>query len=91
MSAIINITSVYGATPSAGTVAGPSTSTPSSRLHVTDVVEFSRFGKALARAVEESSLRIARVRAVREEIASGSFETTERISGTADRLLDVIA
>lgn len=39
----------------------------------------------------ESTFRSARVRAVREEILAGNFETSERIDGTVNRLLDVIA
>ena len=56
-----------------------------------DTAEFSVRGTALARAMEESSLRIARTRAIREEIANGTFETPERINETVERLLDVIA
>ena len=55
-----------------------------------DTVEFSRRGTSLAWAVEESSLRIARTRAIRAEIVEGTFETRERINGTVERLLDVI-
>ena len=57
---------------------------------VWDTVEFSRRGTSLARAVEKSSLRIARTRAIRAEIVEGTFETRERINGTVERLLDVI-
>jgi anti-sigma28 factor (negative regulator of flagellin synthesis) len=47
-------------------------------------------GRALAHAVEESSLRIARTRAIRAEIESGTYETPARIAATAARVLDVI-
>jgi len=36
-------------------------------------------------------MRQARVRAVQADIENGNYETPERISGTVDRLLDVIA
>jgi hypothetical protein len=36
-------------------------------------------------------MRQARVRALQTEIEGGDFETPERISGTVERLLDVIA
>lgn len=54
-------------------------------------IEVSSFGGALARAVETSSLRIARARAIRAEIVAGIYETPERIHGTVERILDVIA
>jgi len=40
---------------------------------------------------ELSSYRAARARAIREQIEDGTYETRERISGTVERLLDVIA
>ncbi|MBU0718510.1 MAG: hypothetical protein KJ749_09705 [Planctomycetes bacterium] len=55
-----------------------------------DSVEFSRLGRALARGVEESTFSLARIRAIRGQIADGTFETPERINGTVDRLLDVV-
>lgn len=54
-------------------------------------VAVPRFSDALQRIVEHSSMRQARVRAVQAEIEDGCYETPERISGTVDRLLDVIA
>jgi len=54
-------------------------------------VAVTRFSDALQRIVEQSSMRQARVRAIQAEIENGAYETTERISGTVDRLLDVIA
>ncbi len=44
----------------------------------------------MARAAEQSSMSLARARALRTEIAEGTFETQERLAGTVDRLLDVI-
>ena len=57
---------------------------------VTDRVELSRFGRALSEATERSSLSVARIRAIRAEIAEGTFETKTRIEGTAARLLDIL-
>ena len=51
----------------------------------------TRFSDALQRIVERSSMRQARVRAIQADIENGNYETPERISGTVDRLLDVIA
>ena len=50
-----------------------------------------RFSDALRRIVEQSSMRQARLRAVQTEIENGNYVTHERISGTVERLLDVIA
>lgn len=56
-----------------------------------DTIEISPTGRALAGAAEKSSLRIARTRAIRAEIENGTYETLERIKGTASRLLDLLA
>ena len=48
-------------------------------------------GRDLARAVEDSTFRLARVRSLRAEIQSGVYETPKRLEGTAKRLLDVLA
>lgn len=61
-----------------------------SRIMAEDTVEFSTSGRSLARAVEESSFRIARVRAVSAAIADGTYETRERLDGAVSRLLDVL-
>lgn len=54
-------------------------------------VAVARFNGTLRRILEHSSMRQARVRAVQTEIEYGDYETPERISGTVDRLLEVIA
>ncbi len=56
-----------------------------------DVIELSVVGKAFAVAFGHSSLRAAKAAAIRAEISNGTFETPERINGTVERLLDVIA
>ncbi len=90
MSAIINIDSVYRSMPYAGGVAMPADRGLGQSAPAADTVEFSRMGRTLARAAEESSLRLARARAIRTEIENGTYETPERIDMTAQRLLDVI-
>ena len=54
-------------------------------------VAITRFGYPLRRIVEQSSMRQARVRAIQSEIETSTYETYERISGTVERLLHVIA
>ena len=54
-------------------------------------VAVPRFRGALRRIVEQSSMRQARMRAIQREIENGVYDTPERISGTVDRLLDIIA
>ena len=54
-------------------------------------VAVTRFGYDLRQIVEQSSMRQARVRAIQSEIETCTYETYERLSGTVDRLLDVIA
>ena len=92
MSEIINIGGVFPSPPVGGAT-GKNTlaSTPLSVERMEDTVELSRFGRALAEVMGQSSLRAAKARAIRIEIVEGTFETQERINGTADRLLKVIA
>ena len=91
MSMIINIGSAYGTLPTSPAPTGTITQRwAASHVSDGDRVEFSRFGRALARAAEESSLRLARSRAIYAEIANGTYETPERLNGTVERLLDVI-
>ena len=92
MSEIINSVGVfsplsYSAAPKRAVVAesGSQSASP-----VQDTVEFSSFGRALAEATEQSTFRLARLRAVRNEIERGDYETPERLRGTVDRLLEVI-
>lgn len=90
MNAIINI--AFPVQPTVSPFETRSAHAPNeSRRPPADTVEFSKFGEALALASRESTLRIAQIRAVRAEIENGTFETKERINGTVDRLLDVLA
>lgn len=68
--------------PSTGAVSGPVGQ---------DRVEASNSGRALEDTVEVSSFRLAQLRAVQDEIARGTYETPERIAGTVERLLDILA
>ena len=92
MSEIINIGGVFPSPPVGGAT-GKNTplSTSLSVETLEDTVELSRFGRALAEVMGQSSLRAAKVRVIRVEIVEGTFETQERINGTADRLLMAIA
>lgn len=56
-----------------------------------DTVEFSPLGRAMAAATEKSSLRLARIRSIREEIGNNTYETQERIAETARILLQVLS
>lgn len=95
MSEISNIgmSGSYTATQRAGSTASVA---PLDRLRQndplveTDPVEFSRMGRMLAGAADTSSLRQAKIQALRAEIADGTFETQERIDGTVDQLIKVL-
>ncbi len=93
MSEIINIS---GATSHLAPTFPPVTTGPSREAAVgepsgrTDTVEISGLGTAMSRITGDSSLRLARINAIRAEIADGTFESPQRIMGTVDRLLDVI-
>jgi anti-sigma28 factor (negative regulator of flagellin synthesis) len=91
MSAILNITNAYAPATAHRVPARThvARTAPPDRTE-TDTVEFSQFGQALAEAAEKSSLRLARLRAIRAEIESGRYETSERIAETARRLLSVL-
>ncbi len=89
MSQIINIGQVYSPlSPSPGLAARPTPVRSKAEAFEGDAIEFS--GPALAWAVEQSSLALAKTAAIRAEIESGTYETHERIAVTVVRLLDVI-
>ena len=90
MSEIISIGNLYSLPPVPREVSVREARVPVHRTPDGDTAEFSRTAEALARAVMESSLKIARTRAIRAEIEDNTFVTPERINGTVDRLLDVI-
>ncbi len=91
MSAIIDIGRIYPfPSPVQGRTAAASPLQTASGTSDGDTVELSGLGRALARGVDESSFRIARVRAIKAEVNAGIYETPQRIDGTAARLLDVL-
>ena len=86
-----NIGSVYASLrPLRVTASAPTLRQPAGLTSDGDTVELSGVGKALSRAIEESSFTLARIRAFRAEIETGTYETAERIEGTVERLLDVV-
>ena len=90
MSEIINIGIVYplsAYTGSSPTIPPPHD--PVSVVPTEDTVEISRFSRTAFDVVEQSSLSLAKARAIRVEIAEGTYETADRIRGTVDRILDV--
>ncbi|MHC5112774.1 MAG: hypothetical protein ACYTHJ_23205 [Planctomycetota bacterium] len=44
-----------------------------------------------ADVMEKVSLHLAKTNAIKAEIAAGTYESSERIAGTVDRLLDILA
>ena len=56
-----------------------------------DTFEDSRSDSIENSTARPSILRVAKLAVVRAEIALGTYETPERIAGTVDRLLDVMA
>lgn len=93
MTGIVNtnlpVSNVYSVppTPSAPVNVNPTASTPAPA----DTVELSQAGLALQNGQDLSSLSQAKVRAVRAEIQAGTYESPQRIEGTIDRVLDVLA
>lgn len=89
----IGISSTYAASFRNANSASPTQNTPaggSDSLGESDPVEFSRLGRLLAGTQEISSLRLAKIQALRAEIEDGNFETPQRIDGTVDRLIQVL-
>ncbi|RME40785.1 MAG: flagellar biosynthesis anti-sigma factor FlgM [Planctomycetota bacterium] len=89
MSAILNIVNVYPPVSAPRLAAAPKTLPPPTPAADggEDRVEISPLGRAMAEAAQSSSLRLARIRAIRAEIENGTYETPERIAETARRLL----
>ncbi|MEK6800044.1 MAG: hypothetical protein AABZ12_13855 [Planctomycetota bacterium] len=48
------------------------------------------FRRAAADAMDQSSFRVAKLRAIRSEIDQGTYENPERINATVDRLIDIV-
>ena len=91
MSLIINLGGMDSAMPTGPSHARSSAPAPSPHsAPEQDTVEISSASRELAGTMADSSFRIARVNAIREEVVNGTFETPERIEGTVSRLLDVL-
>ena len=93
MSEIINIGSLSAHIAPVHSIVHPSAlhePAPTQVSEAGDSVEISRFGRTMSQIMTESSLRLAKINAIREQIAEGTFETPARISGTVNRLLDVV-
>lgn len=91
MSAIIDIGTASGPLPPVSSTLRLVTAVPAAASGRKDSLEISPLGSVLSRAAELSSLSLAKTRAIREQIESGTYETPERINGTVSRLLDVLA
>jgi anti-sigma28 factor (negative regulator of flagellin synthesis) len=57
-------------------------------IGVSDVVEISQAARLAAQIHELPEVRTELVERVKEEIAAGQYETSERIDATVDRLMD---
>jgi negative regulator of flagellin synthesis FlgM len=69
----------------------PRTASPSSaRVAPQDQVEISAAAEAAIEASEEGGIRADLVARVRQEIASGTYETPDKLDMALDRLLDQI-
>lgn len=91
MSAIANIVNSFSIAYSPGPAAIKAVgSVEATQASDGDRVEISSRARSLSRTAEPSSYSLARLRAIRAEIADGTYETSERIAGTVDRMLDVI-
>jgi hypothetical protein len=89
---IINIGNVYPSV-SINPTTPPQSTPPTVVRHGLDgdTFELSRAGAARVRAAEKATFLLAKTRAIRAQIEAGTYETPERINGTVDRLIDVIA
>ena len=56
----------------------------------TDTVEISDSARYLGEIKKLPDIRLEKVQTARDLIASGQFETPERINGTVDRLLEAL-
>ena len=93
MSEIINIGSLNAHIAPVQTFGPPVTLPQPASTEVSegsDSVEISRLGRTLSEVMTQSSLRLAKINAIRTQIAEGTFETPERIQGTVNRLIDLI-
>lgn len=74
--------------PGIDRLAGPS-GPPATEMP--DTVEISSAGRAMSNLLHDSSLRAARINAIRAEIEAGTYETADKLQFVADRLIDILA
>ena len=68
----------------------PATGAVSDNIHI-DQLDISPEADALSRAREASDVRQDRVNEIRQQIASGTYETEEKLDLALSRLLDELA
>ena len=71
--------------------AGPVPSTPAVHSVSTDQLDLSAEAQQLGQSQPASGIRSEKVAALREAIASGRYETPEKMSAALDRMLDTFA
>lgn len=71
--------------------APPTKGVSQGKAPIADQVEFSQEALALSRAVSDSTRRIMRIAAIRDEIRAGTFETNQRVDGTVDSILQLLS
>ena len=90
MSAIVDISNTFPVPPNASGTLNSTRVVAPVPAQKEDSVEISSIGRSLANVHEPSSLNLARMQVIKSEIQKGTFETSERIMGTVDRLLQVL-
>ena len=69
----------------------PTNTAPSSpAIQAADEVSISEAAQAASRTPDSAPVRLARVAAIRAQIANGTYETAEKLDTAVERLLDEI-
>lgn len=81
--------------PNQAKPAGPVESPPAVNSTSTDQLDLSpeaqQLSQAQASAASEPGIRADKVASIREAIASGEYETSEKLSAALDKMLDTFA
>lgn len=72
-------------------VASAESNTAPARFDTTDQIEFSREAQVLAGLNDAALIRTDRVNSIRQQIATGQYETAEKLDVAVQRLLDELA
>jgi negative regulator of flagellin synthesis FlgM len=65
-------------------------SSQTAALNPTDVIEFSSEAQSILEGTStETENRTSRIASIRQEIASGAYDTDEKVSAALDRFLDI--